>query len=80
MDSFDESEKQEETYLCPVTNYELNKVNNLTLYFTYNELFLYAKCQIGIYSVLEPEIVEVDDEESRIGGVDLRNGGAGVDL
>lgn len=39
MDSSNEYEQEEETYLCLMIIYTENKINNLTFEFTYNELF-----------------------------------------
>lgn len=39
MNSSDESKKDKETCLCPMTFHNENKVNNTTFELTYNELF-----------------------------------------
>lgn len=43
MVSFYEFEKEEEVYLCRLINHKLNKLNNLTLEFTYTKLFCIYK-------------------------------------
>lgn len=40
IESYDESQKEEEIHLCFMTNHEENEMKNLTFEFTYNELLL----------------------------------------
>lgn len=53
MHSSNESDKEEETHICPMTYHKENEVNNLTSKLTYNGLLCICKMFAGKSSKLK---------------------------